>query len=269
VRLTGDRHVMTVMFTDIEGFTALSEKLPDETLTELLNFYFDEMSPLVLREDGTLDKYIGDSIMSFWNAPLPQADHAFRACRVALALQRRERAIQGSLQERGAPTLATRIGINTGPMVVGDMGSKERFNYTVLGDSVNLGSRLEGANKLYGSRILLARSTAELVKDRFLMRKLDLLLVKGKRTPLAVYELLGERGKALGEPVLLERIKRYESAWELYRQQKWDEAEQVLRALVADHPDDAPAATLLTRIGHLRADPPSREWNGVYVAQVK
>jgi class 3 adenylate cyclase len=164
IRLSGDRQVMTVMFTDIAGFTTLSERLPDEVLTETLNFYFDQMSPLVFAEDGYLDKYIGDAIMGFWNAPLPQPDHAHRACRAALAMERRERAIQPEMVRRGVDECLTRIGINTGPMVVGDMGSRDRFNYTVLGDSVNLGARLEGANKFYGSRILMSQATADLVR---------------------------------------------------------------------------------------------------------
>ena len=270
IRLTGDRQVMTVMFTDIAGFTGLSEKLPDEVLTETLNFYFDQMSPLVFAEDGYLDKYIGDAIMGFWNAPLPQPDHAYRACRAALAMERREREIQPEMVRRGVDECLTRIGINTGPMVVGDMGSRDRFNYTVLGDSVNLGARLEGANKFYGSRILMAQATADLVRDRFLIRKLDVLQVKGKRQPMAVFELLGERGAMpADEPALLDRAARYVAAWELYRRQRWDDAEAALRELLSKHPTDGPAASLLERLAELREDPPGADWNGVYVAKGK
>jgi adenylate cyclase len=287
IRLTGDRHVMTVLFTDIEGFTGLSEQLPDEVLTHLLNYYFDEMSPLVFAQNGYLDKYIGDAIMSFWNAPLPQPDHARLACRAALALARRERSIQPELRQLGADRLATRIGINTGPMVVGDMGSKDRFNYTVLGDSVNLGARLEGANKIYGSRIMLGQATAELVKDDFIIRKLDVLRVVGKSVPISVYELLGERagrphghGDAAGsggptaaevaaEPTLLDRVVRYESAWASYRRQDWDEAERTLAALLETHPTDAPAKKLLARVADLRTRPPGPAWDGAYAAPGK
>ncbi|HEY8750766.1 MAG TPA: adenylate/guanylate cyclase domain-containing protein, partial [Tepidisphaeraceae bacterium] len=152
--LSGERREMTVMFTDIQGFTDLSERLEDHKLTELLNYYLDEMSALVFANDGTVDKYIGDAIMSFWNAPITQPDHALRACRAALAMEQREREIQPRLEEMGAKGLLTRIGINTGPMVFGNMGSSQKFNYSVIGDAVNLGSRLEGANKFYGSRIL-------------------------------------------------------------------------------------------------------------------
>lgn len=269
IRFSGDRHVMTVMFTDIEGFTSLSEKLEDDALTELLNFYFDEMSPLVFREDGTLDKYIGDAIMSFWNAPLPQADHAVRACRAALAVEKREAEIQPEMNRLGADRCLTRIGINTGPMVVGDMGSQERFNYTVLGDSVNLGARLEGANKFYGSRILMSQTTADLVKEKFIARKLDVLQVKGKKQPMAVYELLAERGLTEAEPAILDRAARYESAWEQYRQQNWNGAEAALLELLSHHSTDKPAAMLLTRVIDLRSEPPEPEWDGVYVAKGK
>ncbi|HXE52503.1 MAG TPA: adenylate/guanylate cyclase domain-containing protein, partial [Tepidisphaeraceae bacterium] len=143
LKLGGERREMTVMFTDIQGFTDLSERLDEHKLTELLNFYLDEMSSLILANDGTLDKYIGDAIMSFWNAPIRQEEHAILACRAALALERREREIQPQLQQLGAIGLLTRIGINTGPMVFGNMGSRQKFNYSVLGDAVNLASRLE------------------------------------------------------------------------------------------------------------------------------
>ncbi|QOV91155.1 adenylate/guanylate cyclase domain-containing protein [Humisphaera borealis] len=269
IRLTGDRHVMTVLFTDIEGFTSLSEKLEDERLTELLNYYFDEMEPLIFAEDGTLDKYIGDAIMGFWNAPLPQSDHAFRACRTALEMEQRERNIQPELVRMGADRCITRIGINTGPMVVGDMGSRSRFNYTVLGDSVNLGARLEGANKFYGSRILIAESTAVLVKDRFIVRRLDLLQVKGKKKPMPVYELMAEIGKSPDESAFLDRAQRYEASWALYRLQNWEDAEAVLQDLLSRHPTDIPAAMLLARVNELKSHPPGEGWDGVYVAKGK
>lgn len=269
IRLTGDRHVMTVLFTDIEGFTSLSEKLEDERLTELLNYYFDEMEPLIFDRNGTLDKYIGDAIMSFWNAPLPQADHAHRACRTALAMEQRERDIQPELLRMGADRCVTRIGINTGPMVVGDMGSRNRFNYTVLGDSVNLGARLEGANKFYGSRILMAETTAVLAKDKFFVRKLDVLQVKGKKKPMPVYELLGEIGTSDQEDAIIDRCRRYEAAWDHYRQQKWNDAESALQALLSQHPTDKPAAMLLARVEELRSNPPGEGWDGVYVAKGK
>lgn len=266
LKLGGQRREMTVMFTDIQGFTDLSERLDEHTLTSLLNYYLDEMSSLVLANDGTLDKYIGDAIMSFWNAPVLQPDHALLACRAALEMERREREIQPRLNEMGASGLLTRIGINTGPMVFGNMGSTQKFNYSVLGDAVNLASRLEGANKLYGSRILIAQPTAEQVKGHFVLRQLDLLRVKGKVRPMAVYEILGE---ATTDADLLFRRDEYEAAFSHYQQQKWEAARGRLLQLRSRFPDDAPAAALLARVDTLSHHPPGLEWDGVYIAKDK
>lgn len=266
MKLGGERREMTVMFSDIAGFTSISETMDSEKLSSMLNFYLGEMSSLVWDQNGTLDKYIGDAIMCFWNAPIEQPDHAILACRAALAMRDREAQIQDQLAELGAPGLMTRIGINSGPMVFGNMGSPQKFNYTVLGDSVNLGSRLEGANKLYGSRILLAETTAALVKNRFVLRELDFLQVKGKHKPLAVYELLAE-GQA--DDGTQRRIELYEQALNRYREQEWDGAEALLKDLHNRFPDDEPAAMLMKRIAKLRHDPPPENWDGVYVAKDK
>jgi adenylate cyclase len=224
------------------------------------------MSNVVLQDQAYLDKYIGDAIMSFWNGVIDQADHAACACRAALDMQKRERDIQPQLQRLGAKGLLTRIGINTGPMALGNMGSTRKFAFTVLGDSVNLGSRLEGANKLYGSQILIAQTTADLVRDRFVLRQLDLLRVKGKKRPMAVYELMDE-GPGNGE--LRPRVELYEEAFHLYQQQQWEDAEGVLGRLLERCPEDAPAKGLLGRVQKLRHDPPGPGWDGVYVAKDK
>lgn len=266
LKLGGVRREMTVMFTDIQGFTDLSEKLDEHKLTGLLNYYLDEMSSLVLANNGTLDKYIGDAIMSFWNAPLMQEDHAILACRAALAMEKREAEIQPKLAQLGANGLLTRIGINTGPMVFGNMGSSQKFNYSVLGDAVNLASRLEGANKFYGSRILIAQPTAERVKDRFLLRKLDVLRVKGKQRPMAVYEVLAE---GRGTADLQFRAAQYEAAFELYQRQQWQVAQEKLSELLSRFPADGPAAALNRRIVELSQHPPGPDWDGVYVAKGK
>jgi adenylate cyclase len=265
-RLGGERREMTVMFTDIAGFTDLSETMEVEKLTELMNFYLEEMSNVVLQDQAYLDKYIGDAIMSFWNGVVDQEEHAACACRAALDMQKRERDIQPQLQRLGAKGLLTRIGINTGPMALGNMGSTRKFAFTVLGDSVNLGSRLEGANKLYGSQILVAQTTADRVRDKFVLRQLDLLRVKGKKRPMAVYELMGD---APGDGNLQPRVALYEEAFRLYQQQRWEDAEGVLGRLLERCPDDAPAKGLLGRVQKLRHDPPGPGWDGVYVAKDK
>jgi adenylate cyclase len=266
LKLGGERREMTVMFTDIRGFTDLSERLEQHQLTQLLNFYLDEMSSLVLQCDGTLDKYIGDAIMSFWNAPLYQAEHAILACRAALAIERREYEIQPKLREiagekMGDEELLTRVGINTGPMVFGNMGSTHKFSYTVIGDAVNLASRLEGANKFYNSRILIAHPTAELAKAKFLVRQLDVLRVKGKLVPMAVYELMAELP---GDADQQFRKTEYELAFHSYQSQQWEQAQTRLAALCARFPSDKPARVLLDRAMKLREHPPEGNWDGVY-----
>jgi adenylate cyclase len=263
--LSGERRVLTVMFSDIADFTRMSEEL-EERITELLNFYLGEMSAVVYETGGTLDKYIGDAIMAFWNAPVEQADHAARACRTALAMKKREREIQPRLAELGAAKVMTRIGLHTGAMTFGNMGSPQKFNYTVIGDAVNFGSRLEGANKLYGSEVLVSENTADVVRGAFVVRRLDLLKVKGKTIPMAVYELLAE-GPA--DESLRTRVQSYEKGFALYQKQQWDEAEAVLSQLTRDFPSDTPALNLIGRIYKLRANPPKPGWDGVYEAKDK
>jgi adenylate cyclase len=259
---------ITLLFTDMAGFTAMSEAMDVQKLGKLLNRYLGEMSDQVLANQGTLDKYIGDGIMCFWNAPLPQVDHAARACRAALGIASRENEIRAELQSLGAPHVYTRIGINTTIAAVGFVGSSSLFNYTALGDGVNLASRLEGANKLYGSKILLAQSTADLVEDQFILRKLDLLAVKGKLQPIWVYQLLSERVAEKNEPIEY-LVAAYESALADFQKQNWNLAQKQLLELLSRFADDEPSKALLRRIADLRENPPPADWNGVYTAKEK
>lgn len=257
---------VTLLFTDLANFTDMSESIDVQKLGELLNRYLGEMSDQVLINGGTLDKYIGDAIMCFWNAPLPQEDHAARACRTALAIADRENAIREELGKLGASKLFTRIGVNTTDAAVGFVGSSHLFNYTALGDGVNLASRLEGANKLYGTRILLAQSTADLVREQFLLRKVDVLRVKGKKQPMAVFELMAAKASGGG---LEELARGYESAFLHYQGQRWDQAEQDFLELGKRFADDGAIKALLARIGALRKNPPPPDWDGVYEAKEK
>ncbi len=266
ISLGGVRREMTVMFTDIAGFTDLSETMEVEQLERFMNFYLSEMSSIVFAANGTLDKYIGDAIMSFWNAPLDQPQHAELACRTALGIRHREAELRQQLGSLGARGIHTRIGINSGPMVVGNMGSMQKVNYTVLGDAVNLASRLESANRMYGSQILVAQPTVDLVSGKFLFRKLDLLRVKGKKRPMAVYELLGEGN---GDARLSKLVEQFESAFVAYQRQDWDAAERALVALRERFADDVPTALLLERVRAFRASPPPADWDGVHVAKDK
>jgi len=264
--LGGQRRDMTVMFTDLANFTALTESIKDERLTAVLQFYLEEMSGVVLGVNGTVDKYIGDAIMAFWNAPTNQPDHAVRACRAALEMRARETAIQPRLLEMSGVEIYSRIGINSGTMVVGNLGSTFKFSYTVIGDSVNLASRLEGANKMYGTRILLSETTAAIVAEQFFLRKLDLLAVKGKAVPIEVFELIAERNAGAVSPSY---VAPFEAALALYRQRQFERAREILVALKKDFPDDGPTDTLLGRVIEYIENPPEPEWNGVYVAKEK
>jgi class 3 adenylate cyclase/CHASE2 domain-containing sensor protein len=193
LKLGGEKRVCTVFFSDIAGFTTLSEGLAPERLVELLNIYLTEVTDIILAHGGMLDKYEGDAVMAVFGAPLPQQDHAARACRAALAVQARLLELRARWRAEGSPEFITRIGLNSGEMVVGNMGSRERFDYTVIGDAVNLGSRLEGANKQYGTYIMISDATRALAgEDAFVTRELDLIRVKGKAEPVRVYELLDE-----------------------------------------------------------------------------
>jgi adenylate cyclase len=266
IALSGDRRDMTVMFSDIANFTGVSERLDVEGVAAMLNFYLEEMSRVILDQDGTLDKYIGDSIMSFWNAPTGQPDHARRACHAALEMRRREERVGPTLRELAGEPVYSRFGVNSGPMIVGNMGSSAKFNYTVLGDSVNLAARLESANKIYGTRILISQATAELVAGRFVVRKVDLIRVKGKQTPMAVFELIAE-GEA--DAATAELVSRYERALSLYQTRQFDDAYGVLENIAKGCPADGPTATLMRRIEAFRTAPPPADWDGVFVAKEK
>jgi adenylate cyclase len=266
LNLGGERREITVMFTDLAGFTDLSETMEVVKLAQVINLYMEAMSDEIVRQDGYLDKYIGDAIMSFWNGLVDQPDHAARACRAALGVKRRELEIAPELQKLVEARIVTRIGVNTGPMAVGNLGSSRKLSYTVLGDAVNLGARLEPANKIYGSEVIISQTVAEQVRGQFVIRELDLLRVKGKQRPMGVYELLAEGPPT---PELRARVERYADALAHYRAQRWNDAEGSLLRLLRDFPDDAPAASLLKRVAKLRHEPLEPDWDGVYVAKEK
>jgi adenylate cyclase len=191
LQLGGEKRELTILFTDLAGFSTFSEKLGPVELTALLNDYLSEMTDIILEEGGTLDKYEGDAIIAFWNAPLAQSDHAERACRAALRCQRRLAELREVYLKRTGTTLRMRAGLNTGEVVVGNMGSRKRFNYTFLGDAANLASRLEGANKAFETDTMVSESTWRRASDAFRGRKLADLRVVGRKTAVAVYELTG------------------------------------------------------------------------------
>jgi adenylate cyclase len=269
-KLGGDRRELTVLFSDIENFTAISEQFHNrpEGLVDLLNEYLDEMTNIVLKYEGTLDKYEGDAVMAFWGAPIPQKDHAYRACLAAIEMQKRLVTLRTKWEKEGKPQLGIRIGLNTGIMIVGNMGGKERFDYTVIGDSVNLASRLEGANKQYRSHIMISEFTFTKVKDRVLVRELDLIQVKGKNVPVKVFELLGVSGIERTEPQK-QALELYHEGLKLYRERKWEEAIAYMQQAFSLDPECYAAQIYTERANLYQIAPPPEDWNGIFVMMTK
>lgn len=266
LKLGGDKKDLTVLFSDIRGFTTISEKMTPEELVALLNEYLTTMTNQVFHHDGLLDKYMGDAIMAVFGAPLDQPDHALRGCRTALAMMEELRKLQEKWKAEGRPVFDIGVGLNSGDMVVGNMGSEMRFDYTVMGDMVNLGSRLEGTNKEYGTNIIISEFTYEKVKDAMCCRELDGVRVKGKLKPVKIYELLGEKKDEAAFKDLLEGFARGLS---LYREAKWDEAIAAFQGVLASRPNDYPSKMYVERCKNLKENPPAELWDGVFVMTKK
>jgi adenylate cyclase len=261
LKLGGDKKDLTVLFSDIRGFTTVSEKMSPEELVHLLNEYLTAMTNMVFKYDGLLDKYMGDAVMAVFGAPLDQPDHAFRACRTALGMMEELKKLQKKWAEEGKPVLDIGIGINSGDMVVGNMGSDMRFDYTVMGDMVNLGSRLEGVNKEYGTNVIISEYTYNDVKDELFCRELDSVIVKGKKLPVKIYELLGERKDA---EKWEKSVGLFKEGLLKYRQGLWDEAIVSFRKVLEVKPDDAPSSLYIKRCEELKKKPPEGLWDGVF-----
>jgi adenylate cyclase len=254
LKLGGERRELTILFSDLQGFSSISERLDPEALTCLLNDYLSDMTDIILEEGGTLDKYEGDAIIAFWNAPLEQSDHAVRACRAALRCQHKLEERREEFRQRTGETLRARIGIHTGTVVVGNMGSRSRFDYTVLGDAANLASRLEGANKPFGTYLMVSEVTWAQVNGRLSGREIGQLRVVGRKTPVRVYEPLGFEGEA--KTAAVESFHR--GLAYCYRKQ-WLEALAIFESL----PDDPLASVYAHRCKALSCDP-SSSWDGVW-----
>jgi len=261
-----DTREMSVLFTDIRGFTTISEGLDAEELSELMNLYLTPMTKIIHENRGTIDKYMGDAIMAFWGAPLKDPDHARHAIQSGLAMLERLKGIQDIFQEKGWPEIRIGVGINTGMMSVGDMGSEFRMAYTVLGDAVNLGSRLEGLTKTYGVEIIVGEGTRDAVDD-YVYRELDLVKVKGKDQPVAIFEpvaMMEEMAEAE-----LEELDRFHECLRQYRQQHWEIAETGLNELRNSYPDRLLYTIYLERITLYKQEPPGQDWDGVYIHKTK
>ena len=267
LRLGGERRELTVLFSDIEGFATISEKMQTEQLVALLNEYFTMMTGIILKHRGTLDKFLGDAVIAFWGSPLPQEDHALRACTSALEMQATLTQMRTHWQTQDIPPLRVRIGINTGEVIVGNMGGlvagKRTFNYTVIGDNVNIASRLEGANKVYRTGIIVSQATYDLVKGKILGRELDLITVKGRTDPLRIFELIQLRDKSV-DSRLGKFWELYEEGLQLYRMRQWKEAENKFRNALLQKEADYPTILYLERINYFAAHPPPEIWDGVF-----
>lgn len=259
--MDGESRELTVMFVDVRGFTTISEGLSPKELREYINLYLTAMSEDIRSShQGTLDKYIGDAVMAFWGAPVAFADHASRAVATSLLMQASAARLNRDFLARGWPELKIGIGLNSGLMHVGDMGSAIRRAYTVMGDAVNLGSRLEGITKVYGVGIAVGAAT-RLAAPEFVYRELDLVRVKGKNEPVAIYEPLGKPAELA--PAVMDELAQWEAALALVRRQGWDAAQAAIAALAAAHPERGLYTLYLERIDHYRAHPPGPDWDGV------
>jgi adenylate cyclase len=237
LRLGGEKRELTVLFSDIRGFTTLSEGMEPEELVKLMNEYFTAMTQEVFRQRGSLDKYIGDAVMAVFGAPVAEPEHPRLACRAALGMVSALRTLQEQWRKAGKPSVDIGIGINTGPMVVGNMGSASRFNYTVVGDAVNLASRIESLNKTYGTNILVSETTYERVRDEFrAAREVDRVRVRGRTQPVRLYELIPE-----GRYATLEWLDEFRAAYDAMRAGDMARASAAFQALHAQHGDPVSA----------------------------
>jgi adenylate cyclase len=268
LKLGGEEKVLTVLFSDIEGFTGYSEYYTPHEMINILSDYFEKMSEKIFAFRGTLKEYVGDELMAFFGAPLEQADHAQKACAAALAMREQLRALRLEWQAVDRPALKARTGINSGPMLVGNLGSRYRFAYGVLGDQVNLGSRLEGLNKIYGTEILIGENTAKLVKDDFILREVDSVRVVGRQQCVRVYELVTSSSAVLPKEQE-QAFKDYADGYAAYCDQRWDDALGLFGRSLEMWPNDGPSKTMAERCRVYRDSPPPKGWDCVYEPATK
>ncbi|MBM4285260.1 MAG: CHASE2 domain-containing protein [Deltaproteobacteria bacterium] len=267
LRLGGERRRVTLFFSDLAGFTGISEGLTPEELVGLLNDYLSRMTEIIMEEGGTVDKFEGDAIMAFWGAPLEQEDQARRACRAALRQVRALDDLNQSLRSQGLPALAMRIGLHTGEAVVGNLGSAKRFDYTVIGDTVNLASRLEGLNKFYGTAVMASEATRAECGGEVEFMELDQVAVKGRAAPVTVFAVLGTAGEL--SQLQAEARQEFLEGLSLYRQGRFVEAVLHFERAREHLPDPHPAEVYLERCRHYQAAPPPPGWDGVFRPEKK
>jgi adenylate cyclase len=260
------KHTLTVLFSDVVGFTSISEKLTPSELTEFINEYLSEMSFVIRKKGGTLDKYIGDAIMAFWGAPIDDEDHATNGVLAALGMHEKLQELKKAYKEKNWPDINVGIGLSTGPMTVGDMGSVIRKAYTVMGDAVNLGSRLEGITRQYFVNILVSEETMQATKG-ILFRDIDMVRVKGKDNPITIYEPIAEIAKISAE--VQEKITTWNAMIKSYRLQHWSDAESKLHGLIAADANNKLYQLYADRIAFFKTNPPPSDWDGVTKFETK
>jgi adenylate cyclase len=264
--MEGESREMTVLFSDVRGFTTISEGLDPKELSRLMNEFLTPLTQVIYRHRGTIDKYMGDCIMAFWGAPLPDASHTRNAVLAGMEMLATMQALQPQFQARGWPALHIGVGINSGRMSVGNMGSEIRVAYTVMGDSVNLASRLEGLTKQYGVGMIVGESTRAVCKD-VAFRELDRMRPKGKTEPVAIFEPIGPAGSM--DKATSDELSLWHQALKLYRAQEWDMAELQLINLQRLYPARALYAEFLSRVALFRKHPPGADWDGAWTFETK
>ena len=267
LNLGGERKTLTIFFADIGNFTNLSETLQPEEVVIRLNEYFHGMNDAIMEYNGTIDKFQGDSVIAFWGAPIAQENHALFACQAAIKCRRFINKLEEEWVAWGLPPRTYRFGINTGKVVVGNIGSTTRFEYTVIGDDVNLASRLEGANKDYGTQIMISEATYSLVKETLIAREMDIIRVVGKTEPIKVYELVEEKENVDEEKTRI--IKHFEAGIYAYRSCQWEEAISSFEHVLQLSPDDNPAKVYIQRCREYKQVAPAKDWDGVYTLSTK
>jgi adenylate cyclase len=244
LQLGGEQKELTVLFADVRDSTRLGAALPPPAFVELLNEVLDSLTRVLFAHDGMLDKYTGDGLVAVFGAPLPQPDHALRACRAALAMQDALAPVQARWARPDLPPLEIGIGINTGSMIIGNMGSKERFAYTVIGDEANLGARLEAANKDFRTRILISEATWRQVRGEIAARELEVVTFRGMARPVRVFEVVGPEPLPTADAI---RLERFAAGLAAYRREQWDAAKSAFEQALALAPGDRPSRVYLER----------------------
>ena len=272
-KIGGRKRNVTLLFTDIAGFTSISEKMTSEKLIEHLSDYLNRLTIIIQKHDGTIDKYIGDAIMTFWGAPIDDPEHPIKACKAALMCKRQLDELNKNWELDGKPAFYTRFGLHTGDAIIGNVGSEDRLNYSAFGDTVNLAARIEGINKYYGTTIMISHETYKNVRHKFICRPVDIVAVKGKVEGIKIYELLFEISEDPNQKLDMEEAQIFsdmtEAAFIPYLKKDWNKALKKYEELLKEYPKDNVAEMFIARCKEYKQNAPPEDWNGIYVMTSK